>query len=508
MLVQTASRYREAGVRMALGASRGSLFGLVLKEALVLVTIGGGLGLLLAQAGLKGFVAAAPVDLPRLQDVHMDWRVLAFTGVAVMLCSMICGLFPAWRLSRTQPQQSLKSGSANSTESGRKLRFREVMVGVEVALSTVLLIVGGLLMLSFYRLMRVDKGFEVEHIVTQGVSLISPKYRQDGAQTRFIDRVLPKIEAIPGVRSAGVTNQIPLQGETWVDGLVDPTGPVLNEMRTPNANFRFVSPDYWKTMGIPLQRGRFIEVGDRHSSTAILSERAARLLWPGQDPIGKSVRGTGNTKPRLEVVGVVADVREGLANQAPLMVYQPYWTMDLGGPSFVLRTQMDPAGVIRQIHAIVSEEDPEIPLTEAKTMEQILTDSVALRRFQMYLAVAFAFTALVLASLGIYGVIAFTVARRTSEMGIRIALGARAAQIVTMIVRQGMLPVGLGLAAGVATALLVSGLIAAQLYGVTAHDPVTISAVTLLLLAVAMCACWIPARRATKVDPLRALRFE
>ena len=509
MLVRTTGRYREAGVRMALGASRARLLGLVLVEALVLAGIGGALGLGLAYAGLKAFIAGAPVGLPRLEEVRMDSRVLVFAAVAVGFSTLICGFFPAWSLARTEPQESLKAGAASSTEAGRKLRLRELMVGVEVALSTVLLIVAGLLMLSFLRLMREEKGFEVAHVITQDVSFLNPKYAK-GGRRRFVDQLLPQLAQIPGVQAGAVVNQLPLIGEDWVEGLSDPDQPERRMEDAALANFRFVSADYWKAMGIPLKQGRMLLESDRGQPRAVISELAAQYLWPTQNPLGRHVRGAGGQKPpSLEVVGVVGEVKAGALEQGPtMMVYEHYWRMQPIGMSLVLRTRANPAPVIAATRKLLAAADPEMAIVQAKTMEQILDESVAARRFQMRLAVAFAVSALLMAALGIYGVISFAVARRTPEMGIRMALGARSTQLVAMVLRQGMFPVVLGLATGLAVALMAGRLIASQLFGVGPHDPSIIAAVAIVLLAAALCACWLPAARATRIDLTRALRSE
>ena len=508
MLVRTTGRYREAGVRMALGASRARLFGLVLKEALLLVAIGAAFGLILAYAGLRMFVLSAPISLPRMEEVQIDWRVLIFAGLVFLFSTFACGLFPAWRLASTEPLESLKAGARNSTETGRKLRLRETMVSVEVALSTVLLIVGGLLMVSFIRVMRVDTGLDVAHVITQDVSFLSPKYAA-GGRRRFVEAILPKLAQISSVQAVGVVNQLPLTGEDWVDDLADPDQPERKMEEAALANFRFVSPDYWKAMGIPLRQGRFLQQSDLGRPNAVISERAAQYLWPDQNPLGKHVRGAGPQKPSLEVVGVVGEVKAGRVEQGPtLMVYEHYWRIQPIGMSFVLRTQASPAAIAGAIRAMLGAADPEMAISPPKTMEQILDESVAARRFQVYVIAAFALSALLLASLGIYGVISFAVARRMPEMGIRIALGASGAHLVAMVVRQGMLPVVAGLAAGLAAALLAGRVIGGQLYGVAPNDPLTISTVSILLLAVALCACWIPARRANRIDPLDALRFE
>jgi predicted permease len=507
MLVRTASRYREAGVRLALGASRGRLFGLVLTEALVLVSIGGAAGLALAWAGLKVLVAQAPVTIARLDEVHMDWRVLACAAVSMALSTVICGVAPALRLSRIEPQESLKAAGRSSTEGGSKLRLREIMVGFEVALSTVLLIAGGLLMVSFFRLIGADKGFDVARVITQDVSFLSPKYAR-GVRRGFVEEMAEKLARIPGVQAVGAVNQLPLLGEDWVSGLRDPDKPQRPSQDNAIANFRFATPGYFKAMGIPLRRGRFLEEADRDRPAAVISQRAARFLWGNADPIGRHVRGAGPRGPALEVVGIVGEVRGKLEEAPPMMVYEHFWRMQPVAMSFVLRTQADPALVAGGIRSVLSSADPEMAISPARTMEQILEESTVARRFQMYLAVAFAVSALLLASLGIYGVISFAVARRTPEMGIRIALGASAAQLVRMIVRQGMAPVTVGLGAGLVCALFVTRLIANQLYGVAPNDPQSIGGVATLLLAVALCACWIPALRATRIDPLAALRFE
>jgi putative ABC transport system permease protein len=507
MLVRTASRYREAGVRLALGASRLRLFSLVLMEGLVLVSAGGAAGLGLAHAGLKLFVAQAPVAIPRLDEVHLDWRVLAFAAASMAFSTMVCAFVPAWRLARIEPQESLKAGAGNATEGGRKLWFRELMVSLEVALSTVLLIAGGLLMVSFFRLVRVDKGFEVAHVITQDVSFLSPKYAH-GVRRGVVGELVDKLAGIPGVQVVGAGSQLPLLGEEWVSGLRDPDNPQRPAQDNAIANFRFVTPDYFKAMGIPLRQGRFLEDDDRRRPSAVISERAARFLWGTGNPIGRHVRGAGLAKPSLEVVGIVGEVRGKLQDAPPMMVYEHFWRMQPIAMSFVLRTRDDPVPVAAGIRSVLSSADPEMAISPARTMDQILEESIAARRFQMYLAVAFAVSALALASLGIYGVISFAVARRTPEMGIRIALGASGAQLVGMVVRQGMIPVAAGLGAGLVCSLFVSRLMASQLYGVSPNDPLSIAGVAMLLLAVALCACWIPARRATRIDPLTALRFE
>jgi predicted permease len=505
MLVRTASRHREAGVRMALGASRAQLFRLMLSEALALVTVGGTLGLMVAWGGLKAFVATAPIDLPRIDEVHIDWRVLAFAGAASLLSTILCGVFPAWRLSHADPQASLKSRTTFSL-SNRILSLSH-LVSIEVALSTVLLVAGGLLLLSFFRLMRSDKGFQAAHVITQDISFLNPKYA-GGGRNRFVPLILEKLRQIPGVRAVGLTSTLPLRGEDWISGLRDPAVPPETSKIPPQANFRFVTPDYWSAMGIPLKQGRFFRESEKNAHVAVLSENAAQFLWPGRDPVGRHVRGTGNDQSPLEVVGVVANVRANAEQDPTMMVYEPYNLVSPIGVSIVVRTLGEPAPVIRSMRAALRGADPDMALSPVKTMDQIVDESVASRRFETTLAASFALAALALASLGVYGVISFSVARRTPEIGIRIALGARAPLLAAMVLREGLTPVLIGLAAGLGCALLAGRFIASQLYGVAPNDAATICAACAVLLIVAAAACWIPARRAMRIDPTTALRFE
>lgn len=507
MLVRAASRDREVGIRMAVGATRSQLMGLLLTEALVLVVLGFGLGVGLAYAALKGFVASAPAALPRVGEIHMGIGVFLFALAAAAVSMMICGVLPAWRLAHTDLQESLKSGSLNITAHGRKLRFREVMVGVEVALSTVLLLVGGLLIASFLRVLGAPSGIVMDQVLTQDVSLVG-KYLDPDNRIRFIDEALTQLAAIPGVHSVGVTNQVPLRGEGWVCELRDmgmPDRPAVGV-----ANFRFVNPSYWETLGIPLKAGRLFESAERSRGVAVLSERAAQALWPGESALGKRVGSCGGDQEQraFEVVGVVGDVRASLEKDAPLTVYHTYTMTNMVRHFFVVRTQADPVATAAAMRLVFRSMDPNLPVPQPATMPQIFDEALAGRRFQMSLAVAFAGIGLLLAAVGIYGVISFTVARRTSEIGIRLALGARPPQVASMVILQGMIPVFAGLGSGLAFSLLMGRFIATQLYGISPYDPRTVAAVAALLLAAAVFACWIPARRATRIDPLTALRFD
>ena len=332
-------------------------------------------------SGLRVFVASAPIGLPRLEEVQMDWRVIIFAGLASAFSTIACGLFPAWRLARIEVQDSLKAGAATSTETAGKLHLREILVSLEVALSTVLLIVGGLLMLSFFRVMHVQKGFDVARIITQDVSYLSPKYAH-GVRRRFVEETVVNLARIPGVQVAAAINQLPLRGDDWVSELEDPAQPpVRGECAL--ANFRFVTPGYWQAMGIPLKMGRFLDQSDKNRPKAVISERAAQYLWPNQNPLGKHVRGTGATESILEVVGVVGEVRaKGLEQNPPMIVYEHYWRMQPIGMSFVVRTQANARAVAGAIRSTASSADPEMAIAQPTTMEQIVEESVAARKFQ------------------------------------------------------------------------------------------------------------------------------
>ena len=508
MLVRTAGRYREAAIRLALGAGRAHLFSMVLTEALALVLAGSLAGLALASAALRSIAAAAPASIPRLDDVHLDGRVLAFAVSAAAVSTLLSGLLPAWRLSRIAVQDSLKAGAATSTETAHKLHVRELLVALEVALSTTLLVAGGLLTLSFFRLTHTPKGFDTANIVTLDVSYLSPQYAH-GVRRRYVEETIEKLAQIPGVQAAAAINLLPLRGDDWFSGLEDPDRPAPPASHAAFANFRFVTPQYWRAMGIPLLEGRYLNASDKGRPTAVISEQAAAYLWPNQDPIGRHVLGVGSQSPSLEVVGVVGDVRaKSLDENPPMIVYEHYWRIQPIGMSFLVRTPADPSSTARAMRSILSSLDPEMAIPHPVTMRQIVGDSVAGRRLQMDLAAAFALFALLLASLATYAVIAFAVARRTPELGIRAALGARPLQLMAMVLLDAMRPVLLGLLAGLACALSLTRFLATQLFGVTPYDPLTIAAVATIVLAVAALACLTPARRAARIDPLTALRFE
>jgi putative ABC transport system permease protein len=408
---------------------------------------------------------------------------------------------------RGQAQDALKAGAWSISESRERLRSREAIVGAEVAISTALLIVGGLLGVSFFRLMSVERGFETQHVLTQDLSLGAPRYPDTAGRVRFIDDALREIRRIPGVEAAGATSQLPLHGETWVDMLATPET-AGNDKDAPPANFRFTSPGYWTAMGVALKQGRLIEESDRGRNVVLLSESAARRLWPDGAALGKTVRRGGSQRPWMEVAGVVADARTGLAAEPPVLVYEPNWVETPPAISLAVRTKGDPLAAASGLRQVLGRLDPELPLPQVRTMETIVADSVAPRRFYLQLSISFALAALLLTAIGIYGVIAYSALRRTRELGIRLALGAQPSGVTRMVLTQGMLPVAVGLAVGVALAMGASRLIESQLFGVQPGDPVTMAAVAVLIALAALAACWLPAWRASRLNPVDALRAE
>jgi len=513
MLVRANERAREAAICRALGASGRQLFRPVLAESLLIALTGGALGLLLAYAGVQILVKTSPIDIPRLDEVHVSFAVLLFAFCVSATCGIVCGLWPAIRATRAEPADALRSGSRSATQGSAGVRSREWLVGVEVALSTVLLVMAAVLGLSFFRVTHVERGYVVDRVLAADVTLPHSRYQTDGQRAMFHQRALEALEAVPGLRSAGLISSLPLKPQVWGDA-INTKGDTRPRIERPMAQYRFVSERYFETMGAALLQGRFPTSRDRTRKVALVSESAARRVWPGENAVGKLIR--NDPRPEwAEIIGVVTDVRtESLDKQPPMMVYVPYWDGAYwqgyvwGNATYVVRTAQDPSAMANGLRAAIHKLDPELPLANVLTMREILSESLSSRRFQTLLTGTFASAALLLACLGIYGVISYSVARRTNEIGIRIAIGAQPLQVSMLVFRQGVRPVIGGLLAGVAGALATGRLIRSFLFGTEARDPAAILAVVLTLLAVAAVACWAPARRASRIDPAVALRNE
>jgi putative ABC transport system permease protein len=511
LLVRVPARLREAGIRTALGASRTRLARQLLTESALLAILGGVLGVGLAYCGLRWLVAVAPANLPRIDEVHVDARVLWFTVFVSMLTGILFGALPAWRVAHAEPQQALKAGAVTITEARPARRLRESLIGFEVGVGTLLLIIAGLLITSMVRLLGVDKGFTTEHVLAADVSLPPWSYTKFAQKQEFYEDVLARVRALPGVKFAGWISRLPLQGEEKVDDIYVP-GQLTPRSQAPVANYRYVSPGYFQSMGIALRRGRLIEPADRDRNVALISESVAKKVWPGENPLGKQFYPGSDEKTLAEVIGVVADIRTVALDEPPLMmVYLPAgcarpWSGSYS--SLVVRAAVAPSALASAVRGAIQSVDSGVPIRHLRPMSEIVSESVGVRRFQMGLASLFAISALLLAALGIYGVVGYSVARRRQELGIRMALGAQGSHLRNLVLLQGMSPVVVGWAAGVLTALAAGGLLRGLLFGVTAQNPLTIAGVTVVVLVTAALACYVPARRAMKVDPMVALRYE
>ncbi|MEJ2083149.1 MAG: ABC transporter permease, partial [Acidobacteriota bacterium] len=515
MWVRAGSRLQDAAIRRALGATRMQLLRPILAQSLLLSLAGCVGGVLLAYVGIDLVVRTAPVDIPRIGEIGFEPAAWFFALLVSVGCGVFCGLWPVWRSARAQPLDALRGSTLRTTEGGARLRARAWLVGLQVALSTTLLVTASLLGISFLRLIHVDRGYSGDRVLSTRLNLPRNRYPNDESRLLFDQRLLERLQTLPGVRSAALVSALPLTGEHWGD-LINEDGDTRPPIERPSANFRFVSPRYFDAMGIRLVAGRGPSEADQSHRVAVVSENVARQVWPGEEPLGKRIKRTDDAEAAAcEVIGVVEDVRAvRLDQQPPLMVYVPYWDGPYWqggiqrGATYLMHTTGDPRSMVPAFRDAVRQIDPELPLGEVRTMQQVLDDSVGQRRFQMMLVWVFAASALLLACLGIYGVVSYTVSRRAREMGIRMALGAQSAGLSLLVVRQEMRPVVVGLAAGVLGALGVGRLIESLLFGVGAHDPVTVTAAVLFLAAVALVACWLPARRASRVDPAAARQQE
>jgi putative ABC transport system permease protein len=512
LLARASARSGEMAVRTALGAGRSRLVRQLLTESLLLGVAAGVAGLVLGHYLLVAVRAVGDGMLPRLAEVEIDGTVLAFTFGVSLLTSLVFGAAPALHVARTDLAAMMKSlGKASATRSG--VSTRDVLVVAQVALSFVLLIGAGLLVRSLWRLQNVETGFDPSGLVAASVSLPETKYTTRDAQVRFWDQVFERVRAIPGVESVAATTLFPLRGGGDTYFYIEGQPPATDADKM-NATVSSVTDDYFTTMRIPLVAGRVFNASDRAGAgVMIVSDALARRLFPGASALGKRLV-VDFGKPFVgEIVGVVGDVRiYGQANDAPEMMYftgrQPNAGWGMGFGNLATRVRGDPDAIAPQLRAAVRSLDPDVPLSAIQSVESILYDSVSAPRFRTQLLVGFAAVALVLAVVGLYGMLGYSVTQRSREMGIRMALGARPAAVFRMVVRQGMVLVVVGIVLGVAAALAATRLLTAQLFGVTPTDPVVFVFVAIALTVAGLAACVIPAHRATKADPIAALRLE
>jgi putative ABC transport system permease protein len=515
LLARAAARQREMAIRGALGASRSRVVRLLLTESVLLAVVGGAVGLLLAIWSLDLLVSLKPANLPRLAEIGVNRTVFLFTLAVSVVTGLLFGVAPALQVSKMDLNEGLKESSRGGTDSPRRHRMRALLVVSEVALSLVLLVGAGLMIRSFSRLLAVDPGFKADHVLTAFVSLPASKYPKREEQTAFFDRLLERLRNVSGVSAAGLVTDIPLYGGSSTGFDVEGRPPAAPGQRA-MTDYRLTSPDYFAAMGMKLVKGRAFSRYDNETGpgVVIINETLAAHFFAGEDPIGKRLDLSGDPKDLREIVGVVADVRNyGVDAEVKPEVYVPflqsapeYLSGVVSALTIVVRSAIEPASLGAALREQVQALDKDQPVSEIKTMEWYLADSMAQRRFNMFLLGAFAGLALVLAAVGIYGVIAYTVTQRTHEMGIRIALGAKGGDILRLVFVNAMTTTLTGIALGLGAAFALTRLLRSLLYQVSPTDPIVFAAIPLLLVSVAVIATYLPARRAMKVDPITALR--
>lgn len=513
MLVRTHGRAREIALRGALGASRLRVVQQLLAEGVWLGIGGGVAGFLAASAGVNLLMASLGQDLPRAQEVAVDGRVLGFTAVLAILTGLAAAFAPAWQITGRDANDVLRQGSNRGSSSAADGRVRHLLVVAEVALALMLLIGAGLMMRSLSGLRGVDPGFDPRHLLTATIVLPDQRYGTPALQNQFFDRALAGIRALPGVESAAWIDTLPLQGGS--SQYVAPEGaPPMPASELPVVAVRLASPDYFGTARISIVKGRDFTEADTigRPAVVIVSERTARQFWPDQDPIGKHVTLSMMSPDPREVVGVVAEVKTGAldagVSDSETAIYAPLAQLTFGGSSLIMRTTVPPERLARPLVGVVRAIDPEQPVVDIEPMQQVVEKALGQRPIAMVLLAAFAGLALVLASIGIYSVLAYTVRQRVREIGIRMALGAPSSGVLRLVVLDGLKPTLTGVVLGLGLAAALVRVMAALLFGVSPHDPGTFVAVTVLVVAVGTLASLIPAYRATRVDPIVTLRAE
>ncbi len=514
LLARAAARQSEMAIRTALGAARGRLIRQLLTESVLLSVVGGAFGLLFAVWAVEILLGLQPEGIPRLDNVGIDLRVIAFTFALAVLTGIVFGTAPALAATRDSFSSSLKEGGRGALTSAGGARLRSLLVIVEMALAVMLLAGAGLLIRSFARLQAVDPGFRPDRTLTFELTLPDVRYKEDPPRVDLFDRLLPRLRALPGVESTAGVMGLPLSGMTFNISFEVGGRPPVPPSQQPAMEVRVATADYFRTVGIPLRRGRLFTDGDRMGSppVVLITESAAKQYFPNEDPIGKTIKlgwGRGPGKPRAggQVAGIVGDVKDaGLSESNPPEIYLPYRQWPVQSMSVVMRTRVPPQSLAEAARREVFALDGSLPVSNVRTLDDIVSRSISQPRFYTTLLAVFASVALALAAIGIFGVLSYAVAQRTREIGIRMALGAEARTVLALVIRQAMILAAIGIAAGLAAALALSETLQNMLFGIRPRDPVTFAAVAALLAAVALVASYLPARRATRVDPIVALR--
>jgi predicted permease len=529
LLARASAREKELGIRAALGAGRSRLVRQLLTESLILALAGGMLGVLLANLGVSALRALVPANTPRVDEVHLDSGVLAFTFGISLITGLLFGLAPAWHIARTDLRERLNEAARGSSAGGSRV-LRAGLVVSELAVAAVLLVGASLMIRSFERLLEASPGFQTQHLLTMGLSLPEKAYKDGVPVQNFFTQLLAKVRTVPGVESAGAVSEMPLT-DSYNSGSVffaDSSVPGL--LRLPEVgNFPYTeidqhaaTPGYFEAMQIPLVRGRLLNYGDDAAAplVVVVDTDFAKRFWPNGDALGQKVAvdTVPNLKPAMPrwrtIVGVVGHVKHyGLAEEGREQIYVSHEQPDYGSyaprdMTLAVRASQAPASITSAIREQVFAMDKNIPLYNVATMDQLISTSVAQPRLNLSLLVTFAALALLLAAVGVYGVMAYTVTQRTQEFGIRVALGAAPADILRQVILEGGRLAAMGLGIGIVAALIFSRVMGSLLYGVKPSDPMALGVAAGVLIVVALAACYIPARRATRVDPLVALRYE
>jgi predicted permease len=509
LLARAVGRRQQMAVAAALGASRAEMVRMAIREIAVLAAAGGGLGILLASGMVPAMQRYLPPALDFRGPVHVDWMGAGCALILAVLASLLAGATPALMISRTAPFEVLHSESRLAGESRGNRRARRALVGIEVAVSVALVLMTGLLTASVVRLMTVDRGFTTERTITATLDLPGKSYQDDQHRAAFYKTVLERVDGLPGVEQAAFASGVPLEANDWGD-MARVHGDSRPGTQLPIENVRWVSPDYFLTIHLELVAGRIFTHDEWGKNLALISEKTAKTLWPGRNSIGQQFSlGNPATEKPFTVIGIVRDARTvSLAKPDPMLIYVPYWYRTEGTAGLTVRTLQEPSEMANAIRKTIWSVDDSVPVPEVRTLSGVVSDSLANQRFEIYLLLLFAASALFLAGLGVYGVVTYSVVQRHREIGLRIALGAQRGTVYRLVLRDGLLPVAIGAAAGVVLAFGSARAVNSLLFQVSPYDPTVAVGAVCMLLGVGVAACLLPARRAASVDPMQTLRME
>ncbi len=511
LLARAVGRRQEMAVASALGASRGDLLRASVREAAVLAAFGCTGGIVLAMLTVPILQSYLPAALNFRGSLHVDWASAAFAVLLAAFATLLAGAAPAWMSWRTHPQDALRGDSRSASESRGGKRLRKTLVAAEVAVSVTLVLMTGLLTASLYRLMHVERGFQADRVLTAKIDLPDKDYSKQKDIAEFYRKMLAKLRQLPGVENAAITSLVPLEGDYWINMARLP-GDTRHFKQIPMEHFRWISPGYFQVLHLPLVAGRFLRDDDDGKNDAVISELTAKTLWPGKSPIGRQFGRGGPAdyqKNLCTVIGVVGNARTiSLAEPDPMMIYLPYWYRSETIAGLVVRTKQDPAAMANAIRKTVWSVDPSAAVPTVRALGGVVADSVANRRFEMDLLLLFAGSAWLLAGLGVYGVVTYSVTQRRQEIGLRMALGARRANIYRQVLREGLTPVLAGSVVGIAVAFGCARFVASLLFQVSPFSPMSAIGASASLLLAGVIACLLPAREAASVDPMQALRSE